>query len=161
MRPIIHSKKHYVQVSLDPIAAGAVEQKEIISAVQEVDLNALFEVIEGATIKAVFVEMWWRSQTTAAGSAVATIEKLGLDANGPTTTEMAALGAYNNKKNVFYTTQGLINDDNVAIPFIRQWIKIPKSKQRFGLGDSLVMNIFAQGAIAMEICGFFTYKEYT
>jgi len=161
MRPVIHSRKHFVQISLDPIAAGAREEKIIVAAVKVEDQNALHEVVEGAIVKAVFVEMWWRSQTTTAASGIATIEKLPLNANGPTTTELAALGDYNNKKNVLYTTQGLINDDNIAVPFLRQWIKIPKSKQRFGLGDNLVMNIFAQGAVAIEICGFFTYKEYT
>jgi len=39
------------------------------------------------------------------------------------------------------------------------WIKIPKSKQRMGLGDRIVVQTFAQ-ALDMIDCGFETYKEY-
>ncbi len=80
-----------------------------------------------------------------------------------TVAELAALGGADNKKNILYCTQGLASNDGIAnpIPIIRQWFKIPKTKQRFGLGDTLQLQIFAQGAADLDICGFATYKEYT
>ncbi len=163
MKPMIHSKKHFVQVSRTTIAASALLATDIISTVAIEDVNTVSEVIEGASVKAVYVEMWFVSDSdTVPTNMIMTLEKLPLDGNPATTTEMAALGDYNNKKNVFYTTQGLVNGRLAnATPFFRGWLKIPKSKQRFGLGDSLVMTIFVQGAAACDICGFFTYKEYT
>jgi len=44
---------------------------------------------------------------------------------------------------------------------MRGWYKIPKTKQRFGLGDRLVLQIASQGTDALDFCGFATYKEYT
>ncbi len=77
-----------------------------------------------------------------------------------TAAQSAALHAYDNKKNVLYHTQGLTNDaDADAIPFIRQWFKIPKGKQRFGLDDTLLLAVHSQ-ALDHVICGFMTYKEY-
>ncbi len=72
----------------------------------------------------------------------------------------AALGDYTNKKNILYTTQALSNDQDAdAIPLFKGWIRIPKSKQRFGLDDQLNFHVFAQ-ALDQNICGFVTYKEY-
>ncbi len=71
------------------------------------------------------------------------------------------LGAYPNKKNILYTTQGILadaNDGGPTIPLIRGWIKIPKGKQRMGLDDRIVVNITAVGAL--RLCGISTFKEY-
>ncbi len=162
MRPVIHSTKHYVQTSLSTVTASTITNVELVDAVQVVDKNSSSEVEEGAVVKAVYVEMWIRTQDTAPGSFVYIICKRPGGVNVPSTAEMAALGTWDNKKNVFYTTQGLANDQDAdAIPAFKGWIKIPKSKQRFGLGDHLSFHIFAQGALDLTICGFATYKEYT
>ncbi len=74
---------------------------------------------------------------------------------------MAALGDWSNKKNIFYTTMGLFNDQDAdAIALFKGWIKIPKGKQRQGLEDSLKIAIFTP-TIDLHICGFCLYKEYT
>ncbi len=162
MRAPIHSIKHYVQKSLTTVLAGAVNVTNIIRA-EPVDLvNDVFEVVEGSIIKAVYVEMWIRTNDTSAGTFVMIIEKRpGIQPGEVSTTDMAALGDYENKKNVLYATQGLSNvTTNVATPIFKGWIKIPRSKQRFGLKDRLVMTVFAQ-ALDQNICGFYTYKEYT
>lgn len=78
-----------------------------------------------------------------------------------TFTNSATLDSYSNKKNVLYTTQGLTPDANGnPIPFVRQWFKIPKGKQRFGLTDSLVLNISANVEDVTH-CGLMIYKEQT
>ncbi len=160
MKAPIHSRKHYVQQTLTTVLAGTSNNLQPIFAVNATLANSNFEVAEGAIIKAVFVEMWARGAETSPGSVLLTIVKTP-DSQTPTFTDMTNLDAYTNKKNVLYHTQGLTNDGAAdAIPFIRQWFKIPKSKQRFGLGDSLFVVTSAQ-ALDTNICGFVTYKEYS
>jgi len=76
--------------------------------------------------------------------------------------EIAALGTSLNKRNIFYTTQGLMNTSaGSATNIIRGWINIPKSKQRFANRDKLVLAISAAASIDIDHCGFATYKEYS
>ncbi len=160
MKAPIHSRKHYVQKTLTTVTAGTSDATQIAFGVNPTLANSAFEVGEGAIIKAVYVEMWARGQDTSPGSVLITLVKTP-DAQTPTFTDMTALDAYTNKKNVLYHTQGLTNINTVdAIPFVRGWYKIPKSKQRFGLGDSLFLMTSAQ-ALDTNICGFAVYKEYT
>ncbi len=78
-----------------------------------------------------------------------------------TQAEHVAMNSYANKKNILYHTQGISNDGVAnAQAVVRQWFKIPKGKQRFGLGDSLKLSISTQ-AEAINFCGFATYKEYS
>ena len=161
MRAPIHAVKHYVQVSLTTVLAGATLNTTLAHAVERQLLGDSDEIAEGAIVKAVFVEMWVRAGDTAPGSTLISLIKVPGDANLPTFAEMVDLHSYTNKKNILYHTQGLTNDQDAdAIPFVRQWFKIPKGKQRFGLNDRLVLNISAQ-AIDNIVCGFSTYKEYT
>ncbi len=159
MRAPINARKHYVQKSLSTVLSGAIDPIIIAKAVEATTANAATEVVEGAVIKAVFIEMWVRAGDTAPGSVLVTLVKTG-DLQTPAFSDMATLNNYQQKKNVLYHTQGLTNDQDAdAIPFVRQWFKIPKGKQRFGLGDQLFLCVSAQ-AIDAIICGFMTYKEY-
>ncbi len=161
VRPIVHSVKHYVQQSLETVVGGNVVTELIVSAVSVDQVNTVNEVQEGSIIKAVYVELWVRAGSTTPSSGQMVIYKRVSDATAPNATDMAALGDWNNKKNIFYTTMGLFNDQDAdAIAIFKGWIKIPKSKQRFGLGDKLEMSIFTP-TIDLHICGFYTYKEYT
>ncbi len=161
MRPVIHSQKHYVQESLITILAGAVDTHVFVDGEPVASVNQVQEVIEGALVKAFFVERWIRTLDTAHGSFVAIIAKHAAGVNDPTAAEMAALGNWDNKNNIIYCTQGLSNDQDAdAIPFLRQWLKVPKGKQRMALGDTWRLHIFAQ-ALDQGVCGFETYKEYT
>jgi len=162
LKPVIHSQKHYVQQSRSQVATISVVGIDIIKSVEGTVANAVDEVIEGAVVKAVYVEMWILDSSNA-GSFVITLEKRPSGLGGIAFAGMNALGTYNNKKNILYTTQGLSPNDAVGnpIPIIRQWFKIPKGKQRFGLKDELVLNIANNGLNDLEFCGFFTYKELT
>ncbi len=160
MRAPIHSRKHYVQTSLATVLSGQTNAILTIDAVPVSAKDAPNEIEEGAVVKAVFVEMWVRAGDISAGSTLVTIVKT-VEDSVPTFADMIALDTYNNKKNILYHTQGLTNDQNAnGVPFVRQWFKIPKSKQRFGLGDRLYVVVTAQ-ALDNIICGFSTYKEYT
>ncbi len=162
MKPIIHSQKHYVQQSRSSQATVSIGIIDIIDSVQSTVANQVDEVVEGANIKAVFVEMWILDSSND-GSFILSLEKRPSGGNAMTFTQSNALGTYANKKNILYTTQGLSPNNGVGnpIPIIRQWFKIPKGKQRFGLGDRLVLNITNNGLNNLEFCGFFTYKELT
>ncbi len=160
MRAPIVAQKHYIQVSLATVLAGANLATTIVEGVEAGTENAPHEVTEGQVVKAVFVEMWVRAGDTAPGTSLLTLVKAP-DAQGFSFADQIALHDYRNKKNIFYHTQGLTNDQDAdAIPFIRQWFKIPKGKQRFGLGDRLILGIAAQ-AIDNIVCGFMTYKSYS
>ncbi len=162
MKPVIHSDKHYVQQSRSQVATVARTNLDIIDSVEGTVANQVDEVVEGAIVKAVYVEMWILDSSND-GSFVITLEKLPSALTKVSFAQMNALGTYPNKKNVLYTTQGLSPNNGVGnpIPIIRQWFKIPKGKQRFGLGDKLVLNIANNGLNNLEFCGFFTYKEMT
>ncbi len=162
MRAPIHSTKHYVQMTLSTVTTGTTLLTPIAVSVAVVNKNVGTEVEEGALVKAVYVEMWCIG-TTADQFYTATVEKAVSGELGPTNTELTNLFAYVNKKNIFYTSQGLTGNDGISIPLpiYKGWIKIPKSKQRFGLGDRLVFAIASRGDASLTLCGFFTYKEYT
>ncbi len=161
MRAPIHSNKHYVQTSLSTITAGAVFAIDLINSTAPDAVTDVDEVTEGALVKAIYIEEWLRAGDTAGGSFITIVEKAPASIGTPTAAQMAALGDYINKKNILFTSMGTLNDQDAnATPVLRQWIKIPKGKARFGLGDSLRIVTFAQSLDIIR-CGFATYKEYT
>ncbi len=162
MRPVVHSSKHYVQTSLTTIAGSAIGTTVIVDSVAVANKNTVSEVEEGAIVKAVFVELWVLG-ASAGATQITTLTKFPVGTAGFVVGEMAALGTADNKNNILYTTQGLASNDGIGnpIPIIRQWFKIPKGKQRFALGDRLLLQTFAQAAVAIDVCGMTTYKEYT
>ncbi len=160
MKPIIQSEKHYVQFAQSTLAVNSLVQKIAVVAVAVVNKDFQNEVEEGSIIKAVYFEMWVKSTSTGQDFGVATVEKIPGAGDTQTFTESNNLNVYNNKKNILWTFEGLYPSSTVnPIPIIRAWIKIPKSKQRFGLNDKLVINL-STGSASLLNCGFMTYKEY-
>ncbi len=162
MKAPIHSVKHYVQTSFTLVATGAKLDIVLVDAQALQNVNAVFEVQEGALVKAIYIELWVLGDTADA-TQITCLAKHPASAAPFTTTQLAGIGNASNKKNVLFFSQGLASNDGIANPIniMRGWYKIPRSKQRFGLGDTLELQIFAQGAAGLEVCGFATYKEYT
>ncbi len=161
MRAPITSRKHYVQHTHTQIASAAVDTNSEVFAVPLQDADAPNEVPEGSIIKAIFLEYWIIGEFTE-GSFVLMVEKSQSNLGQPTFTEMTTLDAYENKKNVLFVSQGLIADDSAnPTPVLRQWIKIPRGKQRFGVRDAIRVSIAAIGAEGLQYCGFATFKAYT
>ncbi len=159
MKPVINTEKHIVQVSLGTVASGAITNYVFATAVA-VPTSALGDIREGCIIKAIWLEMWISSDDAGQGTAIVTVEKVdGATATLMTTAESAALGSYDNKKNVLHTQMGLV-PSNVDYPMasLKGWFKIPKGKQRFGLGERLVVNIHGQSN-GLNVCGTGIYKE--
>ncbi len=164
VRPMVHSTKHYVQTSLSTVTGGAVGTTTLIDAVPIQDKNSVFEVEEGNSVKAIYIEHWIKGgEVSDQATQILAIYKAPAGLAAFSFVEMAALGTVDNKKNILYCTQGLVNDvGQQATNVHRGWIKIPKSKQRFGLGDRLFITISAQTAtVDLFHCGFATYKEYS
>ncbi len=161
VRPVVHSVKQYVQFPITQITTGAKGNIVLVNALERSAVNVAGEVTEGSIIKAVYVEMWIHNQGNL-GEFIMTISKDPEGSNGPSFAEMAALFTFTNKKNILYTTQGLTSNDAISGPvnIHRGWIKIPKSKQRFGLGDRLNLGIANVSSNSLDRCGFATYKEY-
>ncbi len=160
----INTEKHIKQISLTPVAIGAVGGEELVKAVAVADKNLVKEVRQGAVVKAIYIELWIQSAVdTGLGQVTAIVEKTSLDDVGATATDfVTGLFAYNNKKNILYTTQGLTPTLTTNNPqnFLKGWLKIPKGKQRFGLGDTLQLRIHALGE-ALQFCGVAIFKEYS
>ncbi len=162
MRPVIHSQKHYVQMSRSTVATVARNVEPLVKAVESTTANAVDEVVEGALVKAVYIELWLLNAGND-GSDIVTLTKNNNNLTGPSFTNMNALGIYPEKKNILFTHQGLSSNDGGDRPLniMASWYKIPKSKQRFGLGDRLNLNIANNSLNDLFYCGFATYKEYT
>ncbi len=162
MRPIIHSVKHIVQVPLSAITTASRENILIASAVEGTVANLATEVPEGTIIKAVHVEMWVDNDS-GGGHHIAILEKVPNNVNGANFADMGNLFAYTNKKNILFTEQGITPNDGVSspLPIANQWFKIPKGKQRMGLGDRLVLTLSNVSSQNLNRCGTFIYKEYS
>ncbi len=162
MRPIINSRKHYVQTTLSTVGPVTALAGTMIDSVVA-PASAVNEVREGAVVKAVYIERWQVAEGNA-GSEMFIVGKYPQGSLPPTFAQSQALGSFEGKKNVFFVHQGLSANDSVSgpIPVFRGWVKIPKSKQRFGLGDRLILSSVNMHALDDSfICGFVTYKEYT
>ncbi len=164
MRAPIVSRKHIVQHTQTVVASGTVTSLREAESLPLQDVANANDVVEGSVIKAIYVEFWITGNTgiEPSTSIVLIVEKAVAGVSNPTLAEMALLDAYENKKNIFYTTQGLTaSNTGNPTPFIRQWIKIPRGKQRFGLRDVLKVHIAAIGAEDASFCGLTIYKSYT
>ncbi len=160
MKAPINSIKHIVQQGIDTVMGGTMQNITVVNAVSNPDGDISVQCEQGSIIKAIYFEMWLLAGSQQPGSITVTCEKVIANVAPMTFLQGSQLYTYPNKKNILYTTQGLTPDANGnPIPFIRQWIKIPRGKQRFGLNDKINFNIQANVEDATH-CGLFIYKEY-
>ncbi len=164
MKAPITSRKHIFQISQSTVAQGAIVNTFFLSAIEGARSQPQ-HVAEGASVKACYLE-YWVSQDSASvvGSYTIVVLKLPGGDNIPTAGQLAALHDYSNKKNILFTAQGLLTpNDGGQVPVVRGWYKIPKGKQRMGLGDALSISIRNNNATAIDInfCGLAIFKEYT
>ena len=160
MRPVINSEKRIVQVTLATAGVGVVAVANIVNAQQDPSASSPAAVRAGTIVKAVYAEIWLIGASSQPPTATAMILKTPAGASAPDATEMTDLNGYTNKKNILEMHQGLVGDANTnPVPFFRGWIKIPKGKQRFGLGDQLrfVIKSITEDT---NFCGVFIFKAY-
>ncbi len=160
MRAPITAVKHLVNITPTTATVGTLNAIDLATAVVSVNANNSSEVVEGATIKAIYLEFWYTGDDAVQGSQQTYFEKRPSASPTMTFTNAGAIFSYPNKKNILFSSQGLTpsNTQN-PIPIIRGWVKIPKGKQRFGLGDKLTFN-FTGLTDGTVVCGLAIYKEY-
>ncbi len=159
MRPRVNSRKHIFQTTLSSALAGVTAGINFVNVVQNANHEQAREVDPGTTIEAVYLEVWVIGAGQQPTTITAIVEKTESGSNAVTTTEMTNLHTYANKKNIFVTHQGIVGDANSnPIPIFREWIKIPKGKQRFGLGDGMHMRIKSITEDT-EYCSVIVYKS--
>ncbi len=164
MKAIIQSKKHIFQISQSTVAQAMAATSTFVQALEGPPTQPQ-HVAEGATVKSCYVE-FWVSQDSASvvGSYTVILLKDPGGNAAPTQTNLASLHDYDNKKNILFTAQGLLTpNDGGQIPVLRGWYKIPKGKQRMGLGDAMRVVIRNNNATSIDInfCGLVIYKELT
>jgi len=161
MRPIIQSQKRIVQVTLSNVIAGSTASVTIANAVQGAQTTAPNDVPVGSIIKAVYCEMWLLGDGQQPNTSTAMIVKVPADSGGPDASDFTNLNGWANKNNILKMHQGLVGDANAnPIPFFREWIPIPKGKQRMAIGDQIQYNVKAITE-GLQFCGHFIFKVYT
>ncbi len=159
VRAVINSAKRVAQYPLATVTGNMFAANTIAVVRQSPDLSVATQVAVGTVIKAVYVELWINAGGMNIGSVVTTVEK-SIAESVMTFGDSTNINGYVNKKNIFEIHQGSTAEQNAnPVPFFRGWIKIPKGKQRFGLGDSLLLNISAL-ADDVQFCGVAIFKAY-
>ncbi len=165
MQAPINSIKHYVHRTNTAVASGALQTNVVAESVVAPATANAFSVKEASILKAVFIEVWLQNglATGSTTQFILIVEKLPGNSVGMTAAQALNLGAYPNKKNILYVTQGNLTAQGVggnSVSIIRNWVMIPKGKQRMGLDDQILVHIAPVGQ-TINVCGIFTYKEYT
>ncbi len=160
----INSIKHFVSRTNTTVATGAVSVLDIVDAVAQPAVSNTTDVVEGSIVKAVWIEYWAQANgaTGTTTQVVLTVEKIPSNGINPTVSNLLNLMAYQNKKNILFTHQGVQHaaiDGVSPIPILRAWVLIPKGKQRMGLGDRIVVSVTPLGT-DIQTCGMFIFKEY-
>ncbi len=160
----INSVKHFIPRAAVEVGGGGILNIDIADATVAPATASNFDVKEGSIIKAVHCELWMTGKGVSGITTqfVLTVEKVPGNVADMTFGQSLALQGYPNKKNILYTTQGVVGTDNdgPVIPIIRDWVLIPKGKQRMGFADRIMLN-FSTVTANVEVCGMFIYKEYT
>ncbi len=162
MRSPINSVKHYVVNTNADTASAAIRNMAIAATVVNTALPVnTVDVQEGSIIKAIYLEYWCNGRGAAASTQFsAAFYKQQGGTNAMAVADLLNPMAYDNKKNIIYFTQGVLaQTGSQSVPLIRQWFKIPKGKQRMGVGDIWKLAMTATGETIAN-CGFATYKEY-
>ncbi len=163
LAPIV-SIKHYVQQTNTSVASGAELLFSVVVGLANTTLpTATNHVLEGSIVKAIYVEFWIKGK---GASDTDTQFNLALYKNPGGQNNMVAadalnMMAYDNKKNILFASQGVIggNGGGQSVPVLRQWVKIPKGKQRIGLNDKIQI-IFTATGQPTQVCGLVVFKEY-
>ncbi len=163
MRAVIQSRKHIFQIALSSIIGVGIDSQSLAVAVEGAHTSSS-SIAEGAIVKAVYVELWLLNSAANLGSFTMILYKNPGGSNTATSADMAALHDWDNKKNILYTTQGITPSGGAAgFPMMayKNWIKIPKGKQRFGLNDKLILAMRNNTTDDLNFCGVAIFKEYT
>ncbi len=160
--PPINTTKHILNHPVFSVASAAITEIVEINATPVQSVTNANDVRSGAVIKAIYIEAWIHSgNDTSAATFAITVEKRKGGQSPMTVAQSLNMMAYPNKSNILYTTQGIVGAGNTTnpVPILKQWIAIPKGKQRFAFDDELVVN-YHSISVGISVCGVTIYKEY-
>ncbi len=160
----INTNKHYVHRTNLIVASGTASAHVAVKGVVAPATATAAEVFEGSIVKAVHLEYWLLGSgaTNTDTQFTLVVEKVQNAAASVTAAQIVNLGAYTNKRNILFSTQGVLGpmvDGAGSVPIIRNWVLIPKGKQRIALEDKIVTTMHALGT-TINFCGLVIYKEY-
>ncbi len=160
MKAPINSEKRIVQTTLSTVAANGQASVILVNVQQEPVAGTPSHVAVGTIVKAIYVEMWVLASAQQPSTMTGIIVKSPNGVASPSTSEFADLNSWTNKNNILQMHQGLVGDANSnPIPIFREWIKIPKGKQRMSIGDKIHFAI--KGITdSTEFCGVTIFKAY-
>ncbi len=162
MKAVITSVKHVVQRSLSTIEEQTASNVKILDVVTA-EPTTPNQVVVGCVVKAIFLEYWFLGESSQPISVTWIIEKCPNGTVPMTFAQSSSIHTYENKRNILRLGQGVVGDSNTnPVPVIREWIKIPKGKQRMAQGDTMHFSAFVVGQTdnGGQICGVSIYKEY-
>jgi len=164
MRPVINSEKRIIQITQTNVAGGTVNNDVLVQTDHDQGTGSDPRIVPvGSVVKAIYVELWMLGDGQQPTTITTTIAKFPGGVAQWDSTAMLSLSNTSNKKNIFEMHQGFIGDANTnPVPFYRNWIKIPKGKQRFGLGDRIILSVNTiDPTNGAEYCGVVIYKVQT
>jgi len=164
LRPV-NSEKRYNVLGPLIVAAGAVTKITLVESTTLGTVGGTTDVPVGAHVKAVFVELWVGGNSSGTGNIAQVDLIVGKTKDSQNTSLTAAQSLLPNdlewKNHILIKSKGNVSPQVNAgfIPFLRGWIKIPKSLQRFAIDERLMIYITAS-SFDLAVCGVATYKFY-
>ncbi len=158
----IDSVKHITSQDIGTTLTGNVRNIIVADVVSRGATRSFsYSMYEGAKIFTCYLELWLNGLGVDTNTKFqVVVMKLSNGQTGPTFAQMNNLTAYEGKKNILYTSQGVLGALGAqSIPILRDWYSIPKGKQRFSLGDSINVFVSATGE-SIQSCGLSIFKEY-
>ncbi len=108
----INSIKHVLNLENTTLASGSVRSVQCVQAVAQTAVSNIADVVEGSIVKAVYLELWFKSNAAAGtdDKFQLIVEKVIGNQVPITFTQMNNIMTYPNKKNIFFMTQGVVGD---------------------------------------------------
>ncbi len=162
--PGINTVKHYVQYTNAALSSGIINTNIIAEGVINTALPVnTHDIKEGSNLYRVYLELWLKGTGSSDGDTQFNLAVYRNPSGDHTmiAADLNNLMAYSNKKNIMFASQGVLSGAGAgqSVAIIRQWIKIPKGKRRFGPDDTLEYAIMTTGT-GMQRCGLAVYKEF-
>ena len=162
IRPVIDSNKNVVSLTVGSVVAS-LNITDIADTQDSATLAVADDVERGCSIRAIWVEFWYRATATAVDTVSTTVDMYLMKNPGNNLTPPIAgtVGTSNEKKFVFKTWKGFTSAVSQGIvPYSwKGWIKIPKRYQRMGANDKWILVHTPQG-VSGTLCVNFVYKWY-
>ncbi len=159
-RPI-NSNKNIVQ-TVNLLATGSTTDFAIADTVDAPVLANQSEVVTGATINQIYLEIWIYGNTSAGTNSPIEWYVAKNPGNNLTIGSAAVLGTNDNKKWTYAVGKGLVGSSANGQPgyVIRGWFSVPKKMRRMGHDDRMQFTLTNSTGANINVCFLSIYKWY-